>query len=837
MSQTLGFIDGLEGSYVRGWAVADGERAAAITIREPGGKLLARGPAALDRPDVERLGYRRACGFRIPVRRIGHVGALHVFADGIELAGSPVRVGAGLYDGALIISDGVASGWIMERTDLFRGASVRLHDQDGVLLGEAEACIEADEADPLHAPARFSIELGLACFGRPDLIVRASVDGTRFAEARCAMRLDGYLDALTPRRCGGWLLSPDAPTRGVAIEVFRDGIQVGAGTCDFPREDVRDRYPHAWRVGFEIALEAGVAESDAPPVYSVRLAGTDAELFDGPLAIEERTDAIEAARRLGRQAQVDLTLSATDRAVLRRALAAFVGQRRHGAERTRVRVLHARPDLPGGRRLCIVIPCYRDVAVTRACVDSVLAARDPSRDAIVLVDDCSPEPGMAALLEMFARQPGVFLLTSTENQGFVRAANRGIGACRDGDILLLNSDTRVFPGVLEELCRIARLSPDIGTVTPLSNNATLFSYPHMSLPNASLADMGWEDIAAVVREANGGVAIDVPTGHGFCLLIRRETLDLVGPFDEAFGRGYGEENDFCQRVADLGFRNVAAAGAFVEHRESVSFGDEKKALLEANLARLARMYPEYIAAVATYERGDGLRRARWPIDAARLRKAGENGARFALVVTNWLGGGARKALADIEAASGYGEADKLMLSCRADGVIELNAETPALRAVFAADEIVALFDLLSVAPITRVVVHQVLGFPPGFLDRLAGLVGVRHAIFHVHDFYTLCPRVTMIDAAGQFCDIAPPPDLPAVPCRRGRARGLSAGCPRPGGAPRPHGHAAGRLSSRRCAVGERGGIPAPGLAGSRGDSGAASRGGARHRIRAAPRDR
>ncbi len=93
MPKTVGFIDGLEGFYVRGWASADEGRAAAVTIRDRAGKLLARGQTGLHRPDVERLGAGAMCGFRIPVRRFGRAGALHVFGDGIELAGSPVQVG------------------------------------------------------------------------------------------------------------------------------------------------------------------------------------------------------------------------------------------------------------------------------------------------------------------------------------------------------------------------------------------------------------------------------------------------------------------------------------------------------------------------------------------------------------------------------------------------------------------------------------------------------------------------------------------------------------------------------------------------------------------------
>lgn len=755
MPDTIGFIDGLEGAYVRGWAIADGDRPASITIRDPAGKVLARGQALLDRPDVAQVSRRSpSCGFRIPVQRLGQAGALHVFGDGVELPNSPVPVGPGHYDGDVAISDAVATGWLTERVAAFRGAHVELRDQDGALLGEADAVADPGASDPLHAPARFSVPLGQACFGRPDLIVRAFANGVRFAEAQRAMRLDGYLDALTERRCSGWLLCPDAPSRQLSITVWRDGVEAGSGICHFPRDDVRNRFPHAYRVGFEITLDPPPAENGRTAIYSIRLTGTETELFGGPLAVEGRSDAVEAARRVARLAQADPALTGQDRAVLRRALGAYINQRRHGAEQARVRV-PARPADAHANRLCIVIPCYRGVEVTAACIASVLAVRDPAGDTLVLINDCSPEPQMAVQLEAFTRHPNVLLLTNAENQGFVRAANRGMALCRHGDVLLLNSDTRLFPGVLEELCRVGRLSPNIGTVTPLSNNATIFSYPHVDLRGAGIADMEWADVAALAREANGGTAIDVPTGHGFCMLIRREALDLAGQFDEAFGRGYGEENDLCQRLADIGFRNVAAPGAFVEHRESVSFGVDKKALVEANLARLGRAYPEYAAVIAEYERHDGLRRARWPLDAARLRHAGARGASFAVVVTNWLGGGSRRALDEIEAAAGYAGAQKIAVTCRGDGVIELRAESPLLRAVFGPGEAGALFDLLSAAHITRVAVHQVLGFPPAFIEGLTGFVAGRHSIFYAHDFYPICQRATMIDAVGQFCDIGP----------------------------------------------------------------------------------
>ena len=93
-----------------------------------------------------------------------------------------------------------------------------------------------------------------------------------------------------------------------------------------------------------------------------------------------------------------------------------------------------------------------------------------------------------------------------------------------------------------------------------------------------------KSIAAIDKacaEANGQRSIAIPTGVGFCMYIRRACLDEIGLFDaETFGRGYGEENDFCMRAAAAGWRNVLAGDVFVYHEGAVSFSGERLALTE-----------------------------------------------------------------------------------------------------------------------------------------------------------------------------------------------------------------------------------------------------------------
>lgn len=52
----------------------------------------------------------------------------------------------------------------------------------------------------------------------------------------------------------------------------------------------------------------------------------------------------------------------------------------------------------------------------------------------------------------------------------------------------------------------------------------------------------------------GSVSIEMPTGVGFCMGINWDVWKNIGSFDEdRFGKGYGEENDWCMRAISASF--------------------------------------------------------------------------------------------------------------------------------------------------------------------------------------------------------------------------------------------------------------------------------------------
>ena len=240
----------------------------------------------------------------------------------------------------------------------------------------------------------------------------------------------------------------------------------------------------------------------------------------------------------------------------------------------------------------VIIPVYRGLAETRRCLESVLAFPQRTAREIVVVNDCSPEPELAAWLLDLAGTGTITLLENPVNVGFVNTVNRGMILHPDRDVVLLNSDTEVHGDWLDRLHRCACSDPMTGTVTPFSNNATICSYPRLSQDNPLPSDWPLTALDDVFAQVNQGLAIEMPTAVGFCMYIRRDCLNQVGYFDALiFQRGYGEENEFCLRATEVGFKHLLCADVFVYHQGGVSFGHEAGALCAEAEQKILERYP------------------------------------------------------------------------------------------------------------------------------------------------------------------------------------------------------------------------------------------------------
>jgi len=397
----------------------------------------------------------------------------------------------------------------------------------------------------------------------------------------------------------------------------------------------------------------------------------------------------------------------------------------------------------------IVIPVYKGLAETICCIESVLASRSAARLRIVVVNDASPDPEITAWLRRAAgREPRLELIENDANEGFVASVNRGMEQHSDDDVILLNSDTEVAGDWIDRLRAAVYREPAIATATPFSNAATICSYPRFCIDGPMPEDLSTAALDRYFAAENAGLAIDLPTAVGFCMMIRRDCLDAVGLFDAArFGRGYGEENDFCLRAAAVGWRHVLAADCFVRHAGSVSFGDERPARVKQALELLATLHPQYPAAVEAHLRADPARPARLKVDLARIRSSGLPSVLF---VSHEGGGGTERHLRELAAALRHRANFFLLRPAGTDTVLEWLRAGEGFRLDFALPaQYELLLQSLRGLGTAHLHFHHLRGQSESVM-KLPQALGVGWDVT-VHDFHALCPQVTLSDEIGRYC--------------------------------------------------------------------------------------
>ncbi|HZX64925.1 MAG TPA: glycosyltransferase, partial [Myxococcales bacterium] len=380
------------------------------------------------------------------------------------------------------------------------------------------------------------------------------------------------------------------------------------------------------------------------------------------------------------------------------------------------------------------------------------------------------EPGMRELLTELAANDRVSVLRNATNLGFVATANRGMKASSDGDVLLLNSDTEVFDGFLDRLRAAAHRDERTGIVSALSNNATILSVPAWLKDNPIPPPHDAKSFAALVARSSRREYPEIVTAVGFCMYVKREVLRDVGLFDEeAFGRGFGEENDLCERARKRGYTIRAADDVFVWHKGKASFGDEGRALEATNLQVLERKQPGYLASVNRFIAMNPLAGVQWRIRFAldRERRKRTGSLLFLLHASPWAPtpGGTEYHVVDLvrslrlpRAVVAYPRHGALAVAEVFDGDIadaahyefglrrapeRYSVHNPEIEAI--AVRLVEQFDVRAVH------VQHLLNWPIALLTVLAG-AGVPVGL-SAHDYYAVCPNVNLFDEArGRPCE-------------------------------------------------------------------------------------
>jgi len=432
-------------------------------------------------------------------------------------------------------------------------------------------------------------------------------------------------------------------------------------------------------------------------------------------------------------------------------------------------------EAPAATGLCLVLPVHDAFDLLPAMLDRLVRHTDLPWQ-IVVIEDASTDPRVRPWLRDWAAArnraaPGtVDLIENEANLGFVGSANLGLArAARTGrPVVLINSDAFVPPGWASRL--IAPFAdPRVASVTPMSNDAEILSVPaicaarRLSPGQAEAIDR----VAAGLAAAAAQVAL--PTGVGFCMAIAAPWLARVPGFDPAFGRGYGEEVDWCQRVRALGGRHLAQARLFVEHRGGASFGVAEKQRRIAQAGRIIdRRYPRYGAEVQAFIADDPLSGPRLALAIAWLAAGGDGrgadgrddggqddgGRAIPIHVAHSLGGGAEIHLAgrlDEDRAAGGAVVLRLGGAQRWQIELHLPGAPPLIGTT---NDVTLVRRLLAPIARRRLIYSCAVGDndPAALPDLLAALAaGTDDRIEMLfHDYFPLSPSYTLLDTSGRF---------------------------------------------------------------------------------------
>lgn len=776
-----GGIEGVARGVVFGWAV-DTRQPEPVELEVViGGTVVGKARADLPRPDIalaSKTGGR--CGFTCDLRSLitdsrSVLITIRAIATGRVLSGSPFEItqqsGWGVVDA---VHGLVVNGWAVIGHPSQEHAAVEIL-VDGHLVGTTMADLDRPDLRLAGVPQSrcgFKFTLPSRFYDDQKHGITGRIAGTdqalRGGEKEFRAAITSHIDHVSLERVSGWVVNLRAPDRPLELDVYLNDEFLRTIESSTPRADVAKILEIRGQsniFGFDVRLPVPEQKWRTRRLR-ICFAGTQDTITEDEHIVFRNAFVVEVLE--------NIVASLFERREMRKAVEAeeykadireylmpyLIAQFRQKVDWSHVAVITGKGNSlvrqaatsAKDQLIDIVVPVYKGYRETLDCLDSVLKGRASTECEIIVINDHSPDPELTAALRQLAKEGRYTLLENEQNRGFVSSVNRGMRLHPWRDVVLLNSDTIVPKGWLEGMHRAAHSAPGIATVTPFSNRATICSIPRTCYDNQMPLGLSVEELNRICSAVNPGVVVDIPTAIGFAMYIRRQALNEVGYFDEEkWGKGYGEENEFCIRASDRGWRHVAACDVFVQHHGSVSFDTEKSPRVKANLAKLNELYPDYPGKVQRFIQADPLAEPRGRINAELMKRID---AKYIVFVTHGLGGGTEKAIRDLCAGHAQQGLSALIVRSTPTGKIELAPAIPGHETTLvteypretSAETIAASLRGLS---IEAVQFHHTLGFQSD-MWKLPGLLNVPYEVM-IHDFYFVCPRLNLIDDTGVYC--------------------------------------------------------------------------------------
>ncbi|MBS5429875.1 MAG: glycosyltransferase [Lachnospiraceae bacterium] len=403
----------------------------------------------------------------------------------------------------------------------------------------------------------------------------------------------------------------------------------------------------------------------------------------------------------------------------------------------------------------VVVPIYNGYQFFDKLFASISRTKVDYR--LIIINDKSPDERVAPYLKNYAdKHPEVILLENDENLGFVKSVNKGL-KLSDNHVVIVNSDVEVPDMWLERIMAPILEDEKVASSTPYTNCGTIVSFPEIGEDNVLFGGLPLQEIDDEFKKITPKY-VAMPTGVGFCMGMSRKAIEDVGLLDaDSFGMGYGEENDWCQRAIDKGYKNVHVENLFVYHNHGGSFlSEDKKRYLEEHARILEEKHPDYNRQVARFFDVDENKEIRKIVKYLLLRKSKVKETIVAF--DHDLGGGATSYLIK--------KRHQLIEQGYAFYVIKYNYVQNYYQILFQCADDKAqffvrnqsdIFTALEFLNVDEIWINELVTYPDLFsvLEKLEKFVREKNVKLKMllHDYFAVCPTINLLNVDEKYCGV------------------------------------------------------------------------------------
>ncbi len=225
--------------------------------------------------------------------------------------------------------------------------------------------------------------------------------------------------------------------------------------------------------------------------------------------------------------------------------------------------------------ISIVIVNWNTKKLLLDCLSSVFETVKHISMEIWLVDNASSDGSVEAVKQNY---PDVKIIQNTKNLGFAAANNKALKKMQGRYALLLNTDTVLTKGAIENLYDFMENNHDAGMDCGQllnqdgSKQNSIANFPGISslLCNETLLQILFpEKFPGKRREYKDPIEVD--SCIGACLMVRKKAMDEVGLLDENFFF-FLEETDWAYRMKQAGWKIYFVPCARIFHIQGQSIG-------------------------------------------------------------------------------------------------------------------------------------------------------------------------------------------------------------------------------------------------------------------------